>query len=78
VPAGGFWLALLGSVALAISGIAFATLDPDQLVSPRRAKKRRPPSNERKRRTDKAKAKPTASDTKPSGSEATRPEPGGT
>src|SRR5690606_34273281 len=31
VPEAGFWLMMLGSLGLAISGIALATLSPDQL-----------------------------------------------
>ncbi len=33
VPQGGFWLELIGSVALSVSGIALATLTPKQLHS---------------------------------------------
>lgn len=48
VPAGGFWLELLGAVALAISGIALATLPPDQLASLRPGKQGRPPTGQRR------------------------------
>jgi hypothetical protein len=33
VPQEGFWLEMLGSVALAVSGVALATLSPEQLAS---------------------------------------------
>jgi hypothetical protein len=77
VPAGGFWLGLLGSIALAVSGVALATLSPDQLASLRPGKRRRSPSGERRPgRQDRAKTKPAASETKPSRSEAAKRKPG--
>ena len=42
VPQGGFWLEMLGAVALAVSGIALATLTPEQLTALRPPKRRRP------------------------------------
>jgi hypothetical protein len=33
VPQGGFWLEMLGALALAITGIALATLSPEQLAA---------------------------------------------
>lgn len=33
VPQGGFWLFLISSLALAVSGVALATLTPDQLAA---------------------------------------------
>jgi hypothetical protein len=66
VPAGGFWLELLGAVALTISGIALATLPPDQLASLRPGKHGRPPTGEREpARKQRPKTKPGRSPTKP-------------
>jgi len=77
VPAGGFWLGLLGSIGLAVSGVALATLSPDQLASLRPGKRRRSPSGERRPgRQNTARTKPAASETKPSRSEAAKRKPG--
>lgn len=43
VPQIGFWLEMLGSLGLAISGIALATMSPDQLAAMRPGSKRRLP-----------------------------------
>lgn len=43
VPQAGFWLEMLGSLALAISGIALATMTPEQLGAMRPGAKRRLP-----------------------------------
>ena len=46
IPQGGFYLELVGSVALTISGIALATLTPQQLGAlrpPRRSRSDEPP-----------------------------------
>ena len=43
VPQVGFWLEMLGSLALAISGIALATMEPEQLAAMRPGTKRRLP-----------------------------------
>ena len=42
VPKGGFWMLLVSSLALSITGIALATLSPEQLIalSPRRWRER--------------------------------------
>jgi hypothetical protein len=42
VPQGGFYLELVGALALAVTGIALATLTPDQLSSLRPGKRTRP------------------------------------
>ena len=44
VPQVGFWLEMLGSLALAISGIALATMEPDQLAAMRPGTRRRLPA----------------------------------
>lgn len=43
VPQAGFWLEAVGSLALAISGIALATMTPEQLAAMRPGSKRRLP-----------------------------------
>lgn len=40
VPQAGFWLGLLGALALAVSGIALATLTPEQLAGLRPGRRR--------------------------------------
>lgn len=40
VPQGGFWMALVSSLALAITGIALATLSPEQLAALRPGRRR--------------------------------------
>ena len=42
IPQGGFYLELLGALALAVTGIALATLTPDQLRELRPGKRSRP------------------------------------
>src|ERR1044072_6072940 len=42
VPQGGFYLELVGALALAVTGIALATLTPDQLAALRPGKRSRP------------------------------------
>lgn len=42
VPQGGFWLEMLGAIALAITGIALATLTPEQLAALRPPGKKPP------------------------------------
>ena len=42
VPQGGFWLELVGALALALTGIALATLTPEQLVALRPPRRARP------------------------------------
>ncbi len=42
VPQGGFYLELLGALALAVTGIALATFTPEQLAALRPAKRARP------------------------------------
>lgn len=42
VPQSGFWMELVGALALAVTGIALATLTPEQLNSLRPPKRRRP------------------------------------
>jgi hypothetical protein len=42
VPQGGFWLEMVGALALAVTGIALATLTPEQLAALRPAKRERP------------------------------------
>lgn len=43
IPQEGFWLELLGSLGLALSGIALATMSPEQLAAMRPGAKRRLP-----------------------------------
>jgi hypothetical protein len=40
VPQGGFWLEMLGAVGLAVTGIALATLSPEQLAALRPPRRR--------------------------------------
>ena len=40
VPQGGFWMALVSSLALAVTGIALATLSPEQLAALRPGRRR--------------------------------------
>lgn len=42
VPQGGFFLELVGALALAVTGIALATLTPEQLAALRPGRRRRP------------------------------------
>jgi hypothetical protein len=42
VPQGGFWLEMVGALALAVSGLALATLTPEQLAALRPPKRKRP------------------------------------
>lgn len=42
VPQGGFWLELVGALALAVTGIALATLTPEQLAGLRPPRRARP------------------------------------
>ena len=42
VPQGGFWLEMIGGLALAVTGIALATLTPEQLAALRPPKRERP------------------------------------
>jgi hypothetical protein len=43
VPQGGFWLEMVGALALAVTGIALATLTPAQLAALRPQRRARPP-----------------------------------
>lgn len=42
VPQGGFWLEMVGALALAVTGIALATLTPEQLAALRPQRRERP------------------------------------
>ena len=42
VPQGGFWLEMVGALALAVTGIALATLTPEQLAALRPPRRERP------------------------------------
>jgi hypothetical protein len=42
VPQGGFWLEMVGSLALTVTGIALATMSPEQLRGLRPARRERP------------------------------------
>ncbi len=42
VPQGGFWMELVGALALAVTGIALATLTPEQLAGLRPPRRARP------------------------------------
>ena len=42
VPQGGFWLEMVGSLALTVTGIALATMTPEQLRSLRPPRRQRP------------------------------------
>ena len=42
VPQGGFWLEMVGSLALTVTGIALATMNPDQLRALRPPRRQRP------------------------------------
>lgn len=42
IPQGGFWLELVGSLALAVTGVALATMTPEQLGALRPAPRSRP------------------------------------
>jgi len=46
VPQSGFWLEMLGAIALAISGAALATMSTEQLTALRRRKRSEPSSTE--------------------------------
>ena len=54
VPQGGFWLEMVGALALAVTGIALATLTPEQLAAPA-------PAAQRERRRAEPRPSPTAS-----------------
>ena len=48
VPQGGFFLAMVGALALTITGVALATMTPEQLTALRPQRKERPPVGPRK------------------------------
>ena len=58
VPQGGFWLELVGSLALAVTGIALATMTPDQLRALRPPKRASGRPRARRRRTRRSTAAP--------------------
>jgi hypothetical protein len=46
VPQGGFWMEMIGSLALAIGGIALATMNEEQLRALRPQRRERPPKEQ--------------------------------
>jgi hypothetical protein len=61
VPQGGFWLEMLGALALAVTGVALATLSPEQLAALRPP--RRGGDSEARDEEEEDKAKPGPSST---------------
>ena len=74
VPQGGFWMALVSSLALAVSGIALATLTPEQLAALRPGRRKTPDEEATERETGGGReAAPSAHDAAaPSDDTATR------
>jgi hypothetical protein len=71
VPQGGFWLEMLGALALAVTGVALATLSPEQLAA-LRPPRRGGDSEARDEEEDKGKPGPSSTHREPESEGAIR------
>jgi hypothetical protein len=75
VPREGFYMELVGALALAVTGIALATMTSEQLAALRPPKRKRPASKEPGKPPAKGKPEPEGGSTTPEGAAAKEPEP---